>query len=71
VHDLIMKFDQVLGILEHEKVEMTQELKELLEEREAARKEKDFSKADEIRDQIKEKGFVIEDSEYGPRLKKI
>ena len=71
VHDILMKFDKVLGVLEHEKIEVTEELKELLEERESARKDKDFKKADEIRDQLKEKGFVIEDSTSGSRVKKI
>jgi len=65
-----MRFDKVLGILEHEKIEITEELKELLDKREEARKEKDFKKADEIRDELKNKGYEIEDSPSGPRLKR-
>ncbi|MBR9682859.1 MAG: cysteine--tRNA ligase [Candidatus Aenigmarchaeota archaeon] len=69
-HETLMKFDKVLGVLEHDKIEITEELKELLGQRESARNDKDFKLADEIRDQLKDKGFVIEDSLSGPRLKK-
>jgi cysteinyl-tRNA synthetase len=44
---------------------------ELLEEREAARKAKDFKRADAIRDGLKAKGWVIEDTQKGPKLKKL
>ena len=43
---------------------------ELLEERETARKAKDFKRADAIRDELKAKGWVIEDTAKGPKLKK-
>lgn len=44
---------------------------DMLQEREIARKNKDFQKADEIRAKIEEKGFTICDSVQGPFLKKI
>ena len=43
----------------------------LLEARQAARKAKDFKRADAIRDELKAKGWVIEDTPKGPKLKKI
>ena len=43
----------------------------LLEARQAARKAKDFKSADAIRDELKAKGWVIEDTPKGPKLKKI
>jgi cysteinyl-tRNA synthetase len=43
----------------------------LLEARQAARKSKDFKRADAIRDELKAKGWVIEDTPKGPKLKKI
>jgi len=43
----------------------------LLEQREAARKAKDFKRADAIRDELKSKGWVIEDTPKGARLKRI
>lgn len=43
----------------------------LLREREKARQEKNFKRADEIRDELKRLGFVIEDTAEGPKLRKI
>jgi cysteinyl-tRNA synthetase len=43
----------------------------LLDERNAARKAKDFKRADAIRDELKAKGWAIEDTPKGARLKKI
>ena len=45
-------------------------IKELIKEREKARKEKDFEKADKIREEIKNKGYNIEDTKEGSRIKK-
>jgi len=47
------------------------EIIELLQMRMDARKVKDFKRSDEIRDQLKSKGWVIEDSPKGPKLKKL
>jgi cysteinyl-tRNA synthetase len=43
----------------------------LLEERQAARKNRDFKRADAIRDELKSKGWIIEDTPKGARLKKV
>lgn len=43
----------------------------LLEARQAARKAKDFKRADAIRDEMKAAGWVIEDTPKGPKLKKV
>jgi cysteinyl-tRNA synthetase len=43
----------------------------LFEARQAARKAKDFKRSDAIRDELKSKGWVIEDTPKGARLKKI
>ena len=67
----MLSFDSVLGIMEHEKIEISDEIKAMVKEREEARKNKDWTKSDEIRDKLKEKGFVVEDSKEGPRIKKI
>ena len=42
----------------------------LLEARQAARKAKDFKRADAIRDELKAKGWIIEDTPKGAALKK-
>ena len=54
-----------------EDLKLSQEIKKLIEEREKARKEKDYEKADKIRDKIRDKGYILEDSDEGPRVKKI
>jgi len=67
----MLEFDSVLGVMKHEKVNVSDDIKKLVEEREKARKEKNWAKADKIRDQLKEKGYAIEDSSQGPRIKKL
>ena len=62
----------VLGLLIQEKAEeFPKEALALLEERQAARKAKNFQRADEIRDALKEMGFTVEDTATGPKLKKL
>ena len=65
------KIDSVLGILSSQEVEIPKEIELLSIEREKARKDKDFQKADRIRDELKEKGFVIDDTPRGPRIKRL
>jgi cysteinyl-tRNA synthetase len=66
--------DKVLG-LDLEKAEIDtrvdEEIKSLIEKREQARKNKDFSLADTIRDELKQKGIIIEDTPGGVRWRKI
>lgn len=45
------------------------DVKELLDEREEARAQKDFSKSDNLRDQMKEAGFLVEDTPDGQRVR--
>jgi cysteinyl-tRNA synthetase len=47
------------------------EVSGLLEQRQAARKAKDFKRADAIREELKAKGWVIEDTPKGARLKRV
>ena len=65
------KIDSVLGIGTTDAVKIPAELSALLEARQAARKAKDFKRADAIRDELKAKGWAIEDTSKGPKLKKI
>jgi len=65
------KVDSVLGIGAPAEAEASAEIVVLLEARQAARKAKDFKRADAIRDELKSKGWVIEDTTKGPKLKKI
>lgn len=65
------KFDTILGLglKELKKKKIPKEIKALLEERERARKEKNFSKADELRALSEQKGFPIDDTPEGPIIK--
>ena len=65
------KMDGVLGIGTVAESEVPAELTALLDERQAARKAKDFKRADAIRDELKAKGWVIEDTPKGPKLKRL
>ena len=46
------------------------EIKELLKQREEARKNKDWSESDKLRDIIKEKGYIVKDSKEGQTIEK-
>ena len=68
---LLTDLDQVLGILEVEEDEvLPDEIERLIEQREQARAERDFAKADQIRDDLRAKGIILEDGPDGVRWKK-
>jgi len=62
--------DQVLGFGMPVKSEVPGDVLALVEERQAARKAKDFKRSDKIRDQLAKQGWVIEDTAKGPRAKR-
>ena len=64
------QLDSVLGLGRKGEVEAPPEIQALLEERQAARKAKDFKRSDAVRDELKAKGWLIEDTAKGPRLKR-
>jgi cysteinyl-tRNA synthetase len=65
------KMDSVLGVGIKSEVEVPAEIAVLLDGRQAARKEKNFKRADELRAELLSKGWAIEDTPKGPKLKKI
>ena len=66
------RIDSVLGVgAKVLTAEAPPEILALLDERQAARKAKDFRRADAIRDELKAKGWIIEDTPKGPKLKRI
>ena len=70
--ELVYDFDQVLGLgldaLEADFV--PSDIMKLVEEREQARKDKDWAKSDKLRDKIKLKGYIIEDIQDGVKVKR-
>ena len=81
----ILDFDKVLGLKLKEEAEKTrekfsdtvsgfedrQEVKKLIDQREIARKQKDFKKSDELRDKIKALGYEVKDTHEGQSIIKI
>jgi cysteinyl-tRNA synthetase len=71
--DMFLKLSEVLG-LSYRGVETELDDKEILaliEERQKARKEKNWKLADEIRDRLREKGIILEDTPEGVRWKRV
>ncbi len=71
---LILDFDKVFGLnldnLKEEKFDLPKEILDLLEQREKARKEKNFRLSDDLRMRIRAKGFFVEDSDQGQKVRK-
>ncbi len=70
----ILDFDKVLGLeldVKRQEEEIPKEIEKLLDERKKAKENKDWSKADEIREKVKNLGFEIIDTNSEQKLKKI
>ncbi len=65
--DLFGEFEGIFGVefVVKRDGELTQEQEQLIKEREEARKEKDWKKADDIRDKLKSQGIILEDAQKG------
>ncbi|MGI8640984.1 MAG: cysteine--tRNA ligase [Pyrinomonadaceae bacterium] len=69
--ETVEKIDSVLNIFGEEKSEMLDaEIENLIEERQAARRNRNFARSDEIRDLLAEKGIILEDTKDGMRWKR-
>jgi cysteinyl-tRNA synthetase len=73
----LYKWDEVFGLKLRERAEarlsdtLDPALQALVDEREAARKSRNFARADELRTQLRESGIEVEDTAQGPRWKRI
>ena len=69
----IKKIDEVFGLklLEKEKIFVSKKVLELVNKREQARKDKDWDKADELRNEIQELGFKVDDTDEGTKINKL
>jgi cysteinyl-tRNA synthetase len=68
--DMWQHIDQVLGFGMPAKSEVPAEVQKLVEERQAARKAKNFKRSDKIREQLSNLGWTIEDAPQGSRAKR-
>ena len=69
----LKELGSIFGILEKEmppEEELPGNVKELIAQREKARSKRDWKRADAIREQIRKHGFVLEDTQEGPKLRK-
>ncbi len=70
--ELIRELGQPLGILQKStKGSLEDEIEELIAQRQQARKEKNWALSDKIRDDLKSRGIVLEDTPQGVRWKKV
>ena len=69
--DELLELGDILGLVFETKEEiLDEEIEKLIEERQAARKERNFQRADEIRAELLEKGIVLEDTREGVKWKR-
>lgn len=66
LYEELFKLSDVLGLKTEKKEEiLDKEIEDLIQERQAARKAKDFKRADEIRDELLKKGIILKDTREG------
>jgi cysteinyl-tRNA synthetase len=71
IRSTLRKWDRVLGVLpKKEDKKLENSIKKKIKLREKARKEKNYEMADRIRDELLEKGVILEDTKEGVRWKK-
>ena len=67
---LLERFDTVLNVLGEEEGTLEDEVQRLIEEREEARLARNFNRSDEIRDQLRKRGIILEDTPQGTKWKR-
>jgi cysteinyl-tRNA synthetase len=68
---LIDEVDAHLDVIRAEETGLADEVERLIAEREAARAERDFGRADRIRVELRQRGIALEDSKEGVRWKRV
>ena len=70
-YSTLMELTNILGILSKKDEMLDNDITELIEKRTEARRNKDFKLADKIRDELKEKGIILEDTSEGVKWKRV
>ena len=79
IYNLILKFDKVLSLDLNKKQEdkkikeenLPEEILEILDKRKKARENKDYALSDMLRDELKQKGYIVKDSKEGQKIEKV
>ena len=66
----LKKMDTVIGVLKEQDEILDEDIDRLIQERQDARKAKNFARSDEIRNLLAEKGIILEDTKEGVRWKR-
>lgn len=66
--DLLLELTGVLGLLSKGKSDIDKEIEDLVEKRQQARRDKNWALADQIRDELKERGIILEDTPQGVKI---
>lgn len=76
-YQLLKEFDTILSIdidkqqeSKEEKIELTDEIQDILRKRQEAREKKDYQTSDELRDLLKEKGYLVKDAKEGQKIER-
>ncbi len=69
--DMLMELSGVLGLLQKKEESLDSEIEALIEERQKARKEKNWALSDKIRDDLKAQGIILEDTPQGVKWKRV
>lgn len=70
-YSTLMELANILGILSKKDEMLDKDITELIEKRTEARRNKDFKLADKIRDELKEKSIILEDTSEGVKWKRV
>lgn len=78
IYNLLKEFDSVLSIdidketnpLKNDVDSLPEEIEKILEQRKIARENKDFALSDKLRDELKEKGYIVKDTKDGQKIEK-
>ena len=69
--DTLINLTGILGLLSKKKGKLDEEIEALIADRQQARKDKNWALADQIRDDLKEQGIILEDTPQGVRWKRV
>ncbi len=76
IYKLLKKFDEVLSldidkVVEKNILDIPDEILEILDKRKQAREKKDYVTSDILRDELREKGYIVKDSKEGQEIEKV